>query len=224
MGVDGEPTVSAPAAVMADEACVLLAGTPLLAPVSFTLPQGSSAALVGPNGSGKTTTLRMLAGITAPTTGSVAVLGSPPADRDPTFRRRVAGVLGPSALARNLTLTEHLVLVGTSWGSEVEEAEDAAARLVHSFGIADLAARYPHELSSGQTQLVCLALALARPSSILLLDEPEQRLDPGRLARVTALLQERQAAGTSVVFATHRPELATELADLVVEVRPATPT
>lgn len=207
---------SAPAPVSATAAGVVLAGSVLLAPTSFTVRTGRALAVTGPNGSGKTTLLRVLAGRMAPTTGSVTVASAAPDERDPRFRARLAALLGMPPLARSLTLREHLVLVATSWGFSVEESGDRADQLLAEFGIEPLASRFPHELSSGQTQLFALTLTLVRPFGVLLLDEPEQRLDAGRLGLVAAILRGRVEGGATVVLASHSAALVERVADDVL--------
>lgn len=199
---------------------------PLLSPISFTVPSGGVLALRGANGSGKTTVLRVLAGVTRPSAGRVLVGGSEPRETDPDFRARVAGLLGPPATARNLTVLEHLQLVTTSWtnpapGLGQPDQEAASRAILRRLKITSLADRYPQELSSGQTHLFHLAITLSRPCSVLLLDEPEQRLDDDRLALVIDLLRDRIEAGTTVVLATHRQWLVEALrAEAITLVEP----
>ena len=203
-------------AITVERAGVSIAGQPLLSPVTFSLAHGRALAVVGANGSGKTTLLRLLAGTVRASTGTVRLAGEAPDDRKPAFRARVATLVGMPALARNLTLREYLVLVGASWGTEVDEAGKQAETLLDELGIARLAHRFPHELSSGQTQLYVIALTLARPSTILLVDEPEQRLDPDRLVLVADALVARKARGTTIVVASHAGSLVERVADEVL--------
>jgi ABC-2 type transport system ATP-binding protein len=196
--------------VSADGVSVTVGETPLLAPTSIRAGAAEVVALRGPNGSGKTTLLRVLAGIVPPTAGRVEIASEPVDQKSPTFRRRVASLIGLPPLARNLTLAEHLRLVGLSWGEPPESVNAAAQGLLDSFGLGALGSRFPHELSSGQTQLFALALTFARPSEVILLDEPEQRLDADRLARVRDSIRGVVAQGRTVVMATHSQWLAEE--------------
>jgi len=200
-------------AVAAREVTVRIDDAPLLPPVTFDLEHGRTLAVTGPNGSGKTTLLRVLAGVQPPSGGDVSVLGAAPDERSPTFRAGVAALLDPPPLSRSLVLAEYLALVGTSWGLELDPATDQAEDLLAELGIAALAHRFPHELSSGQRQLYGLTLVLARPCTLLILDEPEQRLDPDRLELVARALERRKAAGTTLVLASHSPTLVAHLAD-----------
>lgn len=200
-------------AVSAGQVGVALGGVTMLSPVSFELEAGRTLAVIGPNGSGKTTLLRVLAGLMSPTTGTVVVGGLSPDERRPAFRSRVASLLGVPPLARNLTLREYLTLIAISWGTGADQAAKRADDLLGECGIARLASRFPHELSSGQTQLYLLAVTLARPFEVLLLDEPEQRLDPERLTLVGDALSRRKAAGATLVLASHSRSLVDRIAD-----------
>lgn len=196
---------------------VHLDGTDLLAPVTLGVEAGQALAVRGPNGSGKTTLLRTVAGLTAPTVGTVLVGGLPPDDRDVRFRSRLAALVGPPPLAGNLTLLEHLALVGASWGASVPSATGRGRDLLAALGAERLAARFPHELSSGQGQLFALALTLVRPFDVLLLDEPEQRLDPDRLEAVARLVRTRVDAGAALLVASHSPVFVDLVADTTID-------
>lgn len=184
----------------------------LLLEASGAVAPGEVLAVTGPNGSGKTTLLNVVAGRLAPTAGTMHVAGRRPDDRDPAFRTALAALIGPVQTARDLTVLEHLRFVGATWGRPTREALEAGRALLAELGIEALSGRFPHELSSGQSQLVSLALTLARPASVLLLDEPEQRLDPDRLGLVIDALHARAEAGTALLLASHSPRLLEELA------------
>lgn len=188
----------------------------LLAPISFSLAAGEALAVTGSNGSGKTTLLRLLAGLARPTAGAARIHGAPVDERSPAFRRVVSGSIGRPPVARDLTLEEHLALVAASWGSSVEEARERAAAELERWQLTSLRRRFPHELSSGQSQLFALALAVVRPYEVLVLDEPEQRLDPDRLGVVIEVLLQEIAAGRTVVFATHSVVLREAVASRII--------
>lgn len=193
----------------------------MLLEASGTAHAGEVLAVTGENGAGKTTLLRTISGLIRPTAGTVLVHGRTPDERDPAFRRLLAAHIGPPATARDLTLGEHLQFLGVTWGARPAQAREDGQALLESLQLGHLTARFPHELSSGQTQLFHLALVLHRPADVLVLDEPEQRLDPGRLATVAGILRERADAGTTVILATHSAMLREDLADRTVEVEPA---
>jgi len=198
------------------EVAVTVGETRLLAPISLRVDAGETVAITGRNGSGKTTLLRVVAGLTPATTGTALVAGRPADERAAGHRERVAALLGTPAFERDLTLEEHLAMVAVSWGTPTAAARVAAAAGLDRLGLAALARRFPHELSSGQRQLFSLALVLARPSQVLLLDEPEQRLDSERVPAVAAVLREA-VAGRTVLVATHSRAMVEGLGARVVE-------
>ncbi|PPG76510.1 MULTISPECIES: ATP-binding cassette domain-containing protein [unclassified Rathayibacter] len=199
---------------------VRASGVELLAPCSLEVEAGERVAVTGRNGTGKTTLLRVIAGLTAPSEGVVAVAGRAPEERSAAHRRAVAALIGTPPFERDLTLEEHLAMVAVSWGAPVADARREAAAGLDALALAPLARRFPHELSSGQTQLFSLALVLARPSAVLLLDEPEQRLDVERVPLVAEVLR-RAAASRALVVATHSPVLIEGLGARVVELERA---
>jgi ABC-2 type transport system ATP-binding protein len=189
----------------------------LLAPVSVSAPTGSCLVLRGPNGSGKTTLLRILIGALPATTGTAHVGEHVADERDPAVRAAVAALVGAPATYRDLTLRDHLVLLDATWGGDADTCDERVAASLADVGIGGLEGRFPHELSSGQTQLFRLALTLFRPSEVLVLDEPEQRLDTEKRALVADLVRARRDAGTTVVLACHDPAITGRVADRVVD-------
>ncbi|MCJ1707111.1 ATP-binding cassette domain-containing protein [Microbacterium sp. VKM Ac-2923] len=180
---------------------------------------GQVTAIRGHNGSGKSTLLRVLDGSYAPTEGSALVAGRDPRLRDAKSRRCTASMIGLPPMAPDLTVRDHVELVASTWYDDAEEVSDAADGILELLRLRDLDKRFPHELSSGQMQLFGLALILVRPSEVLLLDEPEQRLDPQRLGYVIDALRQVRDAGTAIIIATHSDVLSSELADSVVWLR-----
>ena len=195
--------------------------TTLLLPTDVSADPGQCVVLRGPNGSGKTTLLRIIGGLLVPTTGTATIGGREADERDRAVRAAVAALLGAPTTYRDLTLVDHLVLIDSTWGGEPATSDERSLALLDRLGIAHLDDRFPHELSSGQEQLFRLALTFSRPSSVVLLDEPEQRLDTTKRQVVADLIRERTADGTTVVMACHDPELTASLASRVVDIVPA---
>ncbi|GAB3152302.1 ABC transporter ATP-binding protein [Microbacterium neimengense] len=184
----------------------------LLDTITRRVDAGRALAVRGGNGSGKTTLLRVLAGMQAPSTGSARIAGAAVSQRDRAYRRRVAAMIGLPPFAPDLTVLEHVRLVAVTWFTP-EEADARARSVLSELGLQTLHERFPHELSSGQAQLFGLALVLVRPSEVLILDEPEQRLDPDHVDAVIQALRTRRDAGATLVVATHHPRLAELVAD-----------
>jgi ABC-2 type transport system ATP-binding protein len=179
----------------------------VLEDIDLTVTAGEIVALTGVNGVGKSTLLSCLAGFRRQAEGTVSVLGGPPRD-DAGFWRAVAIVADQPTWYPGLTTRELLELVRMThqpvrgWCLPSDE-------LIATFGLSARADASPLSLSSGQRQRLSLAAALARPSQLLLLDEPEQSLDAGFRQDLGALLRDQYAAnGGTVVMATHDHEFA----------------
>jgi len=193
----------------------------LLLPTNVKLGTAKCVVLRGPNGCGKTTLLRILAGTVPPSQGEATLDGAPVDERDDLTRTAIAALIGAPATYRDLTLVDHLVLIDSTWGRVGERAENRADEILELLEIGHLAQRFPHELSSGQQQLFHLSMVLVRPSSILILDEPEQRLDTDKRDLLTRILLDRKAAGTALMVACHDPAMTGALADTVVDLQSA---
>jgi ABC-type multidrug transport system ATPase subunit len=204
--------------VVADRVSKVLDVTTLLPAISLVAEPASCVVVRGPNGSGKTTLLRLVAGLLAPTTGTVTIDDDPADERRRSTRENVAALIGPPAAYRDLTLADHLTLVDATWGRDSHTCVERVALALDTFGLGAMGERFPHELSSGQGQLFRLALTWFRPARLLILDEPEQRLDTDRRAAVGDLVRARCDTGTTVLMACHDPSLTASVADEVVDV------
>ncbi len=186
----------------------------VLAPTSFTVPPGRAAAVVGPNGSGKTTLLRLVAGVDLPSSGTVSTFGGNAFDSRIRRREDLAVLIDGLPTYPDLTVAEHLALIAAAWGRRhvlgerpappVDEALDAAS-------LTRVRDQYPGELSSGESQMFALLCTLYRPGALVVLDEPEQRLDARWRERAAALLTDAVDAGRTVVVATHDDRLRAAL-------------
>ena len=195
--------------------------TVLLAPTDVVVEPGRCLVVQGVNGSGKTTLLRLVAGLSEASVGSVTVDGRTADERDPVLRERVAALIGAPAAYRDLTLVDHLTLVDATWGRDPATCARRVGAQLTDLEIDHLGDRFPHELSSGQGQLFRLALVLFRPGSLLILDEPEQRLDTDKRALVAGLLSARRDTGTTVLIACHDPQMTARVADAVLTLQVA---
>jgi ABC-2 type transport system ATP-binding protein len=182
---------------------------------SLTIAPGQCVALIGANGSGKSTAVRTLAGLLEPSAGEVRIEGLDP-HREPeaqAARARLALVPDNPLLYDDITVREHLELVSVAHGlggSELAERNDA---LLGRLGLAHRADFRPPELSRGMRQKTQLACALVRPAVLLLLDEPVVGLDPPSQTLLHELLRERKAAGCAILLTTHQLGFAEGLAD-----------
>jgi ABC-2 type transport system ATP-binding protein len=185
-----------------------------LTELDFTVAAGECVALIGANGSGKSTAIRSVAGLLEPSEGSVRVCGFDPHREPQAERARAALALVPDTpvLYDDLTIRDHLALVALSHGVSDDEADPLLERL----GLAARADFVPRELSRGMRQKTQLACALIRPAAVLVLDEPVVGLDPPSQALLHELLLERKRAGTAVLLTTHQMAFADGLADRLV--------
>jgi ABC-2 type transport system ATP-binding protein len=186
-------------------------GVPACAPVTIGLASAAALALIGPNGAGKSTVLHTLVGLLPPLAGAVAFDGAPVDERRSSFRRDVAQVLDDDAFFPSLTAREHLLL--TARGHGVLDAEAAVDAELAAFGIEDRAGALPTKLSSGQRRRLALAAAFVRPARLMVLDEPERRLDADMRQSLAERLATGRDAGLAVLFASHDAGFVRGIAD-----------
>lgn len=181
--------------------------------VSFDVPPGHVLAVLGPNGAGKSTLLRCLVAADRPDAGEVRLLQRTFDETDPELRSAVAAVLDGIDFFPDLSVVEHLELLARAHGG----GGDPVEQVVEELKLRGARDQLPATLSSGQRRRLALASCFVRPRRLLILDEPEQRLDAdGRRWVAERLLRER-AEGRSVVFASHDMELVEAVADRRVE-------
>jgi ABC-2 type transport system ATP-binding protein len=187
-------------AVQVDGLYVSYGSTPVLVDVALTVPAGAGLCVTGENGIGKSTLLRVVSSLQRPDQGSISIFGEPTGST-PEFWRQVVTTVEPPTWYAGLTAREHAELVCRAHGQDPDEAgiDEALA----GFGLAGHTDAIPPSLSSGQKQRLTLALALLRPSSLLILDEPEQRLDPEGRQSVAAMLEQYVKNGGSLLMASH---------------------
>ena len=174
-----------------------------LQPTDCAVWPGARFALVGPSGSGKSTLLHLMAGLDAPTRGTVAW---------PGLDGRPAMVFQGPSLLPPLTVEENVALPLILAGAADADARAAARAALDRLGLADLIDKLPEEISGGQAQRVAVARSLAGAPRLLLADEPTGQLDAATGATVVdALLEAAERAGAALVVATHDPAVAERL-------------
>lgn len=184
----------------------------VLSEVYMRIADGETVAIVGPSGSGKTTLLILLAGLEAPTTGSIRIDGDDvtglDADALADIRRDKLGIVFQSFhLVPSLTALGNVSLPVEIAGHE--HARNRARQLLERVGLADREHHYPSQLSGGEQQRVAIARALAHSPSVLLADEPTGNLDINTGARIIEMLFELNAeTGSTMVLVTHDAEIA----------------
>jgi ABC-2 type transport system ATP-binding protein len=186
-----------------------------LRPIDLAVAAGRCVAVMGANGSGKSTLLRVAAGRDTPTTGHVIYAGRMLSQDDPVVRTEIAVVGDMVSAYPDLTVREHLELVAVAHGAG-RDRDELVDRALAECRLADHGDALPGSLSSGQLQALHLATMLVRPRRLMVLDEPEQRLDPARRRWLGELLRAEKQAGAAVLMATHHVELAAAAADHVL--------
>ncbi|CAM3235904.1 ABC transporter ATP-binding protein [Nocardioides dubius] len=186
----------------------------VLSDVGFEVRAGRAAVLVGPNGSGKTTVLRCVTGADPADEGEVSIGGEPYDDRSPSIRSAMAVVMDDIDFFPDLTVVEHLDLYARA--HRVPNADALVDDVLREVGLFAQAAQLPGSLSSGQRRRLALAGAFVRPRRLLILDEPEQRLDEEGLEWLITRLQREKREGLAILFASHSPRLVEALADDVI--------
>ncbi len=189
-------------------------GAPVCPPVDLELDAGEAVVVVGANGTGKSTLLSSVLGLTPTLGGRLEVLSREVDERAAHFRRSVSSSTGQDAFFPALTVREHLLL--TAYGHGATHPEQVVDPLVEDFGLAGRAEALPSALSSGQRRRLLLAAALARPRVLLVLDEPEQRLDAGMRRRLSDRLRAEHEGGGAVLVASHDTHLVRTVATSVL--------
>jgi ABC-type multidrug transport system ATPase subunit len=196
-----------PALLVTSELTKTYGDVDAVAPLDLRIQTGERVVLVGHNGSGKSTLLRMVAGVLEPTDGDVRIGGDPAGSLE--ARARTSYLPDEPVLYEDLSVREHVEYLGRLHGTDGfdDEAEEVAERLGILHRIDDLPARF----SRGLRQKTALLLGLTRPFELILVDEPFVGLDLAGKAALIQLLDEKHAAGATLVVATHDPAYADDV-------------
>jgi ABC-2 type transport system ATP-binding protein len=176
--------------------------------LSFTVPAGEVVGFLGPNGSGKTTTMRAVFGLVALDAGTVRWNGQL---IDAAARRRFGYMPEERGLYPGMLIGEQLHYLARLHGLSSADARTATTRWLERLGVADRATSKVETLSLGNQQRVQLAAALVHEPELLILDEPLSGLDPVGIDAVSAVLTEQAAEGRGVLFSSHQLDLVEDL-------------
>lgn len=188
--------------------------------LDLALAQAHCLALIGPSGGGKTTLLRLIAGLEYPTRGRIVLNGCEIDYREAALRKhraRVGTVFQAYNLFPHLTALENVTLPLTKvHGVSIGEARERALGLLARFGLEAHASKKPATLSGGQRQRVAIVRALAIEPQVVLFDEPTSALDPEMTAEVLEAIAELRAQGRDLLLVTHQMGFARQVADEVL--------
>ena len=187
----------------------------------LVIPEGKIVAVVGQSGGGKTTLLRMLAGLETIDSGTLIYNGQTLPLEELEKRHLLGFVFQDFQLFPHLSVLENLILspIKTQNMSR-SDAEDKARKLLDTLGLANHATAYPFSLSGGQKQRVALARAMMIEPEIIGYDEPTSALDPELRKEVEKLILENRATGITQIVVTHDMQFAENIADEIIKIEP----
>ena len=190
------------------------AAADVLADVDLAVQAGEFVALTGASGCGKTTLLRLLAGLEEPTTGTIRVFGQTPAQA--CQQRQIGVAFQHPALVPSRTALENVRLTLEVVGTYHDRSPADPAKLLEDFGLGKFLHHYPHQLSGGQRQRIAIACAIVHSPRLLLLDEPFGALDElTRASMMDWLADILRRTGQTAVLVTHNIEEAVCLSDRI---------
>jgi ABC-2 type transport system ATP-binding protein len=183
--------------------------------VSLTVPVGEFFALLGPNAAGKTTTIKLIAGLVKPASGFARVAGFDVQTHPLEARQRLAYVPDFPFLYDKLTPWEFLRFTGQLFRMDEERLERVAGELIQRFNLEPYLGKPIEGLSHGTRQRVAIASALLHAPEVFVLDEPMVGLDPHHARVLKDILKERSQQGMTIFVSTHQLSVAEEMADRI---------
>jgi heme ABC exporter ATP-binding subunit CcmA len=186
----------------------------VLSGVDLHVAAGEAVGVVGPNGSGKSTLLRCIVGADEPDSGTATLAGRELDERRPEIRRDLAVVMDDIDFFPDLSVVEHLDLMARAHGQA--DAEEVVNVVLDEVGLMEVSGQLPSTLSSGQRRRLALASVFVRPRRLLVLDEPEARLDVDGVRWLGGKLLAEKAAGRGVLLVSHDAGLVERVCDRVV--------
>jgi ABC-2 type transport system ATP-binding protein len=174
-----------------------------VAGIDFSVQRGEIFGLLGPNGSGKTTTIRMMLGLLAPTEGNVEVFGQPVARQAHKIRPRLGYMSQRFSLYNDLTVRENLLFYGRAYGLKNQHLQERMGTVLQMAGLQGREAERTRELSGGWRQRLALGAAILHQPELIFLDEPTAGVDPVSRRAFWELLYRLIAEGITVFVTTH---------------------
>jgi ABC-2 type transport system ATP-binding protein len=171
--------------------------------LTLSVRRGEVFGMLGPNGSGKTTTIRMFCGLLEPTSGTAAVAGCDVVREGEAVRRRIGYMSQKYGLYDELTVRENIRFYASIYGLHGESRERRIEALIEELDLADRVKQFAGTLSGGWKQRLALACATAHQPPVLFLDEPTAGVDPASRRRFWEIIRELARRGTTILVTTH---------------------
>jgi len=171
--------------------------------VTFDIQRGEVFGVLGPNGSGKTTTIRMLCGLLTPTSGTATVAGFDVHTQSEEIRRNIGYMSQRFGMYEDLTVAENLDFYSSLYGLAGEEKRKRMNELFDELGLRPRVSQLVGTLSGGWKQRISLACAIAHHPQVLFLDEPTAGVDPAARRRFWDTIYELAKGGTTILVTTH---------------------
>lgn len=187
--------------------------------ISFEVKGGEIVGFIGPNGSGKTTTIKMLTGILKPDSGNIVINGFD-IRKSPIKAKQSIGYIADSPdMFLRLKGTEFLSLIGDIYHVPLDVRKKKIAELSEKFGLTEVLSSPMMSYSHGMRQKMMVTAALMHNPPVWILDEPMTGLDPKSCYELKQMMREHAAAGNAVFFSTHVLEVAEKLCDRVIIIK-----
>jgi len=195
-------------------------GTVVLEDVTLEIKEGEFVSIVGKSGAGKTTLVRLILGLEAPSSGEVYFdgvnLNNAESSAIQEIRKKIGGVYQDYRLLPKKTVYENVAYIMQVEGRENDEIEREVPRVLGIIGLMEKVNNFPDELSGGEQQRLAVARALVNHPDVIIADEPTGNLDPYNTYEVISLLQKVNRAGKTVILATHDREIINKLGKRVI--------
>jgi len=171
--------------------------------ISFSVEEGEVFGLLGANGSGKTTTFNMLAGLLAPSSGTVTLLGKSIKEMQKSKRPEIGFVTQEDSFYETLTVEENLEFFADMFGMPAKESEGMIKKLLQQMKLSEKAETMASRLSGGMKKRLNMACAIVHDPKIIFLDEPTVGLDPMVRKEIWALIEQLHSEGKTIIITSH---------------------
>ena len=200
-------------AVEVTDLCKIYGGQRVIDDLTLTVPAGGIFGLLGPKGAGKTTLMKIMAGLVRPTAGQLKIFGADASARKPNMKCRVGLAPQDNNMERELTVEEALSVYGRLFG--VPQLKMRVEETIEEFSLGDMRRKVVRSLSGGMMRRALIARTLMPKPELLLLDEPTVGLDPDVRHEIWEIIRNLSKAGKTIVLTTHYMDEAEKLCEQI---------